>query len=274
MRFILGLLSLAYLMLTVCTTENNTNGSSSSQIPEFVMVKQLVEEFGEFLPQEAKEFIGGLSSEDEKLLEEYGLSSSSLGKLKARVDKLWLNEKVATAVIEAKIEALNPEAYAYMEVIQKQISDKALFNTSLDEVTEVRKQAIDQYKTLSDAAKASLNINFPKIALLAQSQLDEEIAEEMQEVFFDEAENQEDEETSKAVKEVLELFDKDNDQKISLEEAIGAELEEQAGDEEAKEENREHLLKDTAWFDEFDTDKSGKYEKVELEALLKYTPPV
>uniref|UniRef100_A0A914DD99 Fatty-acid and retinol-binding protein 1 n=1 Tax=Acrobeloides nanus TaxID=290746 RepID=A0A914DD99_9BILA len=132
--------------------------------------------FREFLPEQVKQFYGGLKDEQKTTLQE--IASKNLPEvqadalLKKQDPELYQKVDELKQLIEQKEAALSPEAkefsnglYNFAENLKSATNQQE----QLAQLKEIAKQVSEKYNSLSEQAKESLLANFPNMGTLIAS---------------------------------------------------------------------------------------------------------
>ena len=148
---------------------------------------QLPEQFKEFVPDEVKNFYAELTEEDKTVLKdlaakhaEISTEDEALNALKEKSPKLHEKAVALRTLVHDKINALQPEAKGYVNGIVeklKALKPKGDEKPNLNKLRETANEVIEQYKSLSDAAKTDLQTQFPKITSVVKNEKFQKLAQ-------------------------------------------------------------------------------------------------
>jgi len=149
--------------------------------------QQLPEQLKEVVPDDVKNFYAELTEDDKAVLKEiaqnhasYENEDQALEALKAKSEKLYNKAVELRTLIKTKIDSLKPDAKAFVEgVITKlrALKPKSEEKPDLKKIREVASETIEQYKALSEEAKANLQETFPKVSGVLKNEKFQSIAQ-------------------------------------------------------------------------------------------------
>ncbi|CAJ0596679.1 unnamed protein product [Cylicocyclus nassatus] len=155
----------------------------------FTSIEDIPAEYRELIPQEAKDFLTGLSDADKNVLKEIAKDYSklkneddALAALKQKSPALGEKAEKLHQMVKTKVDALGDEAKAFAKEIidgarKLQAQVVAGNKPNLAELKEKAQSAINKYKALSDAAKEDLQKQFPILTSVFKNDKFQKMAE-------------------------------------------------------------------------------------------------
>ncbi|GMR40100.1 hypothetical protein PMAYCL1PPCAC_10296 [Pristionchus mayeri] len=154
----------------------------------FNSIDEVPAEYKELIPEQAKDFVTGLTDEDKKVLKEvaanyanYKTPQEAIDALKEKSPALAEKAEKLHAFLQEKVNALGPDAKAFVEevIAEARKIHAAIIAGNKPSLEELKAKALEGfklYKALSDDAKADLEKHFPITASVFKNEKFQELA--------------------------------------------------------------------------------------------------
>ncbi|KAI3421016.1 hypothetical protein GPALN_014643 [Globodera pallida] len=153
---------------------------SAMLLPPPIDINSIAQQYRDLIPTEVTDFYNTLTEEDKYALKEvaerhaeFQTADQAMEALKPNSEKLYNKAVELRNLVTEKFDKLVPDAKAFITgLIEKAMSlrSKAGEKPNLEELRKGTNEIIEKFKALSEEAKESLKISFPKITEVIPSQ--------------------------------------------------------------------------------------------------------